>query len=152
MDIVSIVNQRQKETYDLHRRHVNPQFVRVLEVIGFNRNYRSAKGARLIDEKGREVLDFLAGFGVFNIGRNHPVVAQVLREMLDTNPASMVQMDAGVISGLLAEALAEAAPGDLDAVFDGVQSAVAEVGETREIVLVLKLSNACPREPQGESG
>jgi len=42
--------------------------------------------------------------------------------------------------------------GDLDAVFDGVQSAVAEVGETREIVLVLKLSNACPREPQGESG
>jgi len=130
MDISSIVDARRRETYDLHRKYVNPQFVRVLEVIGFNRNYCSAKGARLVDEKGREVLDFLAGFGVFNIGRNHPKVAQVLREMLDTDSASMVQMDAGTISGLLAEALAELAPGDLDAVFftnsgtEGVEGAL----------------------------
>ncbi|MFP3910634.1 MAG: aspartate aminotransferase family protein [Desulfobacteraceae bacterium] len=130
MDIVSMVNGRRGEAYDLHRRYLNPQFVRVLEVIGFNRNYSSAKGARLIDEKGREVLDFLAGFGVFNIGRNHPLVAQVVREMLDADPPSMIQMDAGAISGLLAEALAELTPGDLDAVFftnsgaEGVEGAL----------------------------
>jgi ornithine--oxo-acid transaminase len=117
MDIKSLVKNRLDETYDLHRRYVNPQFVRVLEVIGFNRNYTSAKGARLTDVQGREVLDFLSGFGVFNIGRNHPFVAQVLHEMIDCDPASMVQMDLGGISGLLAEALAEITPGDLDAVF-----------------------------------
>jgi len=125
-----MVNGRRGEAYDLHRRYLNPQFVRVLEVIGFNRNYSSAKGARLIDEKGQEVLDFLAGFGVFNIGRNHPLVAQVVREMLDADPPSMIQMDAGAISGLLAEALAELTPGDLDAVFftnsgaEGVEGAL----------------------------
>lgn len=125
-----MVNERRGETYELHRRYLNPQFVRVLEVIGFNRNYTSAKGARLIDEKGREVLDFLAGFGVFNIGRNHPLVARVVREMLDADPASMIQMDAGTISGLLAEALASLTPGDLDAVFftnsgaEGVEGAL----------------------------
>ncbi|MGM0426696.1 MAG: aspartate aminotransferase family protein [Thermodesulfobacteriota bacterium] len=130
MDMISMVNERRGETYELHRRYLNPQFVRVLEVIGFNRNYTSAKGARLIDEKGREVLDFLAGFGVFNIGRNHPLVARVVREMLDADPASMIQMDAGTISGLLAEALASLTPGDLDAVFftnsgaEGVEGAL----------------------------
>ena len=117
MDIVSLVKARLNETYDLHRRFINPQFVRVLEVIGFNRNYASAKGAVLTDAAGNEVLDFLAGFGVFNIGRNHPLVARVLHEMLDSNPANMVQMDVGGIAGLLAEALSSITPGDLDAVF-----------------------------------
>lgn len=130
MDIASIIKSRVKETYDLHRQYVNPQFVRVLEVIGFNRNYTSAKGARLTDENGREVLDFLAGFGVFSIGRNHPLVAQVLHDMMETGPPSMVQMDVGTVSGLLAEALARIAPGDLEAVFftnsgaEGVEGAL----------------------------
>ena len=130
MDIASIIKSRVKETYDLHRQYVNPQFVRVLEVIGFNRNYTSAKGARLTDENGREVLDFLAGFGVFSIGRNHPLVAQVLRDMMENRPPSMVQMDVGTVSGLLAEALARIAPGDLEAVFftnsgaEGVEGAL----------------------------
>lgn len=130
MDIASLIKRRASETYDLHRRYVNPQFVRVLEVIGFNRNYCTAQGARLIDEKGREVLDFLAGFGVFNIGRNHPVVARVLQDMLNCSGPSLVQMDVGIISGLLAEALAAIAPGDLEAVFftnsgaEGVEGAL----------------------------
>lgn len=117
MDILSLAQKRHHETYDLHRKYVNPQFVRVLEVIGFNRNYTTAKGARLIDADGREVLDFLAGFGVYNIGRNHPLVAGVLHQVLDADPASLVQMDLGVLSGLLAEALAKITPGDLEAVF-----------------------------------
>ena len=104
--------------------------MRVLEVIGFNRNYASARGTRLIDKNGREVLDFLAGFGVFSIGRNHSLVAQVLRDMMETGPPSMVQMDVGTVSGLLAEALARIAPGDLEAVFftnsgaEGVEGAL----------------------------
>jgi len=130
MDIVSLAKSRLADTYDLHRRYVNPQFVRVLEVIGFNRNYVSAKGARLTDEKGRQVLDFLAGFGVFNIGRNHPLVARVLQDMLNCSSPSLVQMDVGILSGLLAEALTQIAPGDLNAVFftnsgtEGVEGAL----------------------------
>ncbi len=130
MNISSLVKERLAETYALHRRYVNPQLVRVLEVIGYNRNYVRAGGARLLDEKGLEVLDFLSGFGVFNIGRNHPLVAQVLKDVIDMAPASMVQMDVGILAGLLAEALVNLAPGDLDAVFftnsgtEGVEGAL----------------------------
>lgn len=130
MDITSLIKNRLNETYTLHRRYVNPQLVRVVEVIGYNRNYTRAGGVRLTDEKGREVLDFLAGFGVFNIGRNHPLVAQVLKDVIDMDSASMVQMDLGILAGLLAEALAGLAPGNLEAVFftnsgtEGVEGAL----------------------------
>jgi ornithine--oxo-acid transaminase len=130
MDIVSLIKDRLSETYTLHRRYVNPQLVRVVEVIGYNRNYTRAEGSRIIDEQGREVLDFLAGFGVFNVGRNHPLIAQVLKDVIDMAPASMVQMDVGILAGLLAEALADLAPGDLEAVFftnsgtEGVEGAL----------------------------
>ena len=130
MDIASLIKSRLNETYALHRRYVNPQLVRVVEVIGYNRNYTGAGGTRLLDEQGREVLDFLAGFGVFNIGRNHPLVARVLKDVIDMGSASMVQMDLGLLAGLLAEALAKAAPEGLDAVFftnsgtEGVEGAI----------------------------
>ena len=130
MDIASLVKNRLHETYSLHRRYVNPQLVKVLEIIGYNRNYTKGHGSFLTDEQGREVLDFLAGFGVFNIGRNHPLVAQVLKDVIDLAPATMVQMDVGILAGLLAEALANLAPGDLDAVFftnsgtEGVEGAL----------------------------
>lgn len=116
-EIVKEYRNRMAEAYDLHRKYVNPQFVRVLEVIGYDRNYVSSEGAYLTDSNGVEVLDFLAGFGVYNIGRNHPYVADVLKEIMDEKTASIVQMDLGVMSGMLAEKLAELAPGDLEAVF-----------------------------------
>lgn len=116
-EIVKEYRNRMAEAYDLHRKYVNPQFVRVLEVIGYDRNYVSSEGAYLTDSNGVEVLDFLAGFGVYNIGRNHPYVADVLKEIMGEKTASIVQMDLGVMSGMLAEKLAELAPGDLEAVF-----------------------------------
>ncbi|WP_027720192.1 aspartate aminotransferase family protein [Maridesulfovibrio zosterae] len=128
--ILKQYKERITEAYKLHRKYVNPQFVRVLEVIGYDRNYVSAEGAYLTDSKGVKVLDFLSGFGVYNIGRNHPHVAQVLHEVIDAKTASLVQMDLGVLSGMLAEKLAELAPGDLDAVFftnsgtEGVEGAL----------------------------
>jgi ornithine--oxo-acid transaminase len=116
-EILDELKKRVPENYGLHRKYINPQFVRVLEVIGFNRNYVGAQGAYLTDENGRRVLDFLAGFGVYNIGRNHPHVAEVLKDVLDAKTASLVQMDVSPLCGMLAEKLASLAPGDLEAVF-----------------------------------
>lgn len=129
-EIIEDLKKRTSENYGLHRKYINPQFVRVLEVIGFNRNYVGAKGAYLTDEHGTEVLDFLAGFGVYNIGRNHPYVAKVLHDVLDSKTASLVQMDVSPLCGMLAEKLASIAPGNLEAVFftnsgtEGVEGAL----------------------------
>src|SRR5690242_2342654 len=62
-------------------------------------------------------LDFLSGYSVFNIGRNHPVVKKAIRDVLDLDLPNMVQMDCSLLSGLLAEAIVKRTPAHLDAVF-----------------------------------
>jgi len=116
-DIKRVVAERLGENYDLHEQYVNPTFVKVLRTIGFDRVYARAQGAYLWDKEGNRYLDMLSGFGVFSIGRNHPGVAQVVRDTLDLELPNMVQMDCSFLSGLLAEALVKHCPPHLNAVF-----------------------------------
>jgi ornithine--oxo-acid transaminase len=79
--------------------------VRVLKTIGFDRRYVRAQGQYLFDEAGARYLDLLAGFGVFAVGRNHPTIKRALLDILDVDMPNLVQMDASLLSGLLAERL-----------------------------------------------
>jgi len=65
---------RRGEKFSLHDRYLNPQMVRMLKTIGFDRHYTRAEGAYLYDQAGQRYLDLLSGFGVFAVGRNHPTV------------------------------------------------------------------------------
>ena len=116
-DLKSLVAARMGENYELHSQHLNPTLVQVQRTIGFDRVYVRAKGAYLYDAEGHAYLDFLSGYSVFNVGRNHPVVAQALRDALDLDLPNMVQMDCSLMSGLLGEALLKKTPAHLDAVF-----------------------------------
>jgi ornithine--oxo-acid transaminase len=102
--------------YDLHSRYMNPQMPRMLHTIGFDKVYERAEGAYLYDAEGNAYADFLAGFGVFAAGRNHPVIRKALHDALDTDFAAWTQFDCQPISGLLAQRLLAKAPG-LDRVF-----------------------------------
>src|SRR5207244_8377032 len=73
-DLKEIVAARLGENYQLHERHVNPTLVAAQRVIGFDKVYARAEGAYLYDMDNQPYLDFLSGYSVFNIGRNHPVV------------------------------------------------------------------------------
>ncbi|MDD5261359.1 MAG: aspartate aminotransferase family protein [Methylacidiphilales bacterium] len=117
LDIKELVTSRLGENYDLHDQHVNRTLVKVLRTIGFDKVYARAQGAYLYDMDGRDYLDFLSGYGVFNIGRNHPGVQKVIRDVLDMDLPNMVQMDCALLSGLLAEALTKRTGPGLDAVF-----------------------------------
>lgn len=116
-DIKSLIASRRGENYELHERHVNRTLVKVQRTIGFDKVYARAEGAYLYDAEDRAYLDFLSGYSVFNIGRNHPVVKQTIRDVLDLDLPNMVQMDCSLLSGLLAEKLLEKFPPHLDAVF-----------------------------------
>ena len=117
LDLKSLVATRLGENYTLHEQHLNPTLVRVQRIIGFDQVYARAQGAWLYDLDERAYLDFLSGYSVFNIGRNHPVVQQAIRDVLALDLPNMVQMDCSLLSGLLAEALLKRFPGHLDAVF-----------------------------------
>jgi ornithine--oxo-acid transaminase len=115
-DLTSLLDTRRGSGYELHAKYLNPQLPRVLHAIGFDKVYARAEGAYLYDREGNRYLDFLAGFGAAGIGRNHPVVRQALRDVLNTELADLVQLDCALLPGLLAERLLANAPG-LDRVY-----------------------------------
>ena len=116
-DLKNLVATRMGENYELHTRHLNPTLVEVLRITGFDKVYVRAEGAYLYDSAGHEYLDFLSGYGVFNMGRNHPTIKKAIRDTLDLDLPNMVQLDCSLLSGLLAEALLKKLPSHLEAVF-----------------------------------
>ena len=111
-DVRSLLAERGHEAFALHERYLNPQMPRVLRTIGFDRDYVRAEGAYLFDREGNRYLDFLAGFGVFALGRCHPAIEQALRDAIECALPNLVQMECQPLSGLLAEALVARMPAD----------------------------------------
>src|SRR6516164_9845206 len=116
-DLKEVVAARLGENYQLHERYVNRTLVAAQRVIGFDKVYARAEGAYLYDMDNHSFLDFLSGYSVFNIGRNHPVVKKAIRDVLDLDLPNMVQMDSSLLSGLLAEAITKRTPPLLDGFF-----------------------------------
>ena len=115
-DIGSILAEREPDRYALHTAHMNEQMVRVLQTIGYDVGFRAGQGQYLFDRKGDRYLDLLSGWGVFGIGRNHPVLRDALKAVLGSDLPNLIQMDVSVLSGVLAERLLKHTP-YLDKVF-----------------------------------
>ncbi len=110
LDIEQLLADRDVERYQLHARFLNEQMVRVLKTIGFDRAYQRGEGQYLYDRSGNKYLDLLSGFGMFALGRNHPVVRETLKKVLDSDLPNLVQMDVSALAGILAERLLRYAP------------------------------------------
>ncbi|NDD82196.1 MAG: aminotransferase class III-fold pyridoxal phosphate-dependent enzyme, partial [Verrucomicrobia bacterium] len=96
-DLKDTILTRLGENYDLHDKYVNRTLVKVQRTIGFDKVYARAEGAYLYDLDGKDYLDFLSGYSVFNIGRNHPTVQKAIRDVLELDLPNMVQMDCSVL-------------------------------------------------------
>ena len=117
-DLGKLLRERAGEGHRLQGQMLNPQLPKMLHAIGFDRTYTRAEGAYMYDSEGRDYLDFLSGFGVFALGRNHPVVRSALHQTLDAQLPDLIQFDSPLLAGLLAEKLLAYAP-HLDRVYFG---------------------------------
>jgi ornithine--oxo-acid transaminase len=110
--------------------HVNPQWVRLLDLLEMNVRYERCVGSELFTDDGRRILDFLSGYCVHNTGHNHPVVIDALREELESCGPAMIQTHVAELAGQLAEELCHRAGGKLAKVFfgssgsEGVEAAI----------------------------
>ena len=99
-ELSSLIEARQGENFRLHSEYLNPQLVKVLKTLGFDRFYVRGEGSYLYDRSGERYLDFLSGFGVFALGRSHPVVKKALHDALEMDLPNLVQLDAALLPGL----------------------------------------------------
>lgn len=112
----ALLSQRAGEGMQLYGRYSNPRFVQILKILGFDREWSRAEGAYLYDRNGTRFLDWLGGFGMYNVGRNNPTVRKALEELLELRTPSLPQLGLSDLPGLLAEALVGVAPASTDRV------------------------------------
>jgi ornithine--oxo-acid transaminase len=113
-----------------YQSHVNPQWVRLLDLLEMNSRYVECRGEKLLTDDGRTILDFLSGYCVYNVGHNHPAIVDALHEELDRNGPSMLQSHVAETAGELAEVLCRKAGGRLNKAYfcssgsEGVETAI----------------------------
>jgi ornithine--oxo-acid transaminase len=114
----------------LYERYVNPQWVRLLDVLQMNVEYVHCTGVELHLADGRVVLDFNSGYCVHNVGHNHPRVIAALKNELDKAGPAMLQNHVAELAGKLAERLCALAGGRLSKAFfassgsEGIEAAI----------------------------
>jgi len=114
----------------LYERYVNPQWVRLLDVLQMNVKYARCSGVELHTSDGRRVLDFNSGYCVHNVGHNHPRVVAALKDELDKAGPAMLQSHVPDLAGRLAARLCDLAGGRLRKAFfassgsEGIEAAI----------------------------
>jgi ornithine--oxo-acid transaminase len=114
----------------LYAEHVNPQWVRLLDLLQMNVAYQRCSGCELFTTDGRRILDFLSGYSVHNAGHNHPAIVAALKEELDRSGPAMLQSHVPELAGELAARLVERAGGRMHRVFftssgsEGIEAAI----------------------------
>jgi ornithine--oxo-acid transaminase len=109
---------------------VNPQWQRLLSVLGMDVRYTRCAGAELFTSDGRRIVDFLSGYCVHNAGHNHPEIIDAIKHELDRSGPAMLQSYVPELAGELAARLCERAGGRLKKVFfcssgsEGVEAAI----------------------------
>ena len=97
--------------------HVNPQWVRLLDLLQMNVSYARCQGAELHTVDGDCILDFLSGYCVHNVGHNHPAIIAALQHELERSGPAMLQSHVPELAGELAARLCHLAGGQLSKVF-----------------------------------
>jgi ornithine--oxo-acid transaminase len=129
LNAAALYARHDAERYELHGRHLNEQFVRMLRTIGYDVGFCRGVGQYLYDRSGTQYLDLLSGFGVFAIGRNHPALRDALKSVIEADLPNLVQFDVSPLAGILARQLLEFVP-YLDKVFfanSGTEAAEAAI-------------------------
>ena len=103
----------QKTKADAYAAHINPQWVRLLDLLEMNVQYKRCEGTELFTSDGRRILDFLSGFCVYNAGHNHPSIIAALKNELDKNGPVMMQSHVPELAGMAAQRLCALSGGQL---------------------------------------
>jgi ornithine--oxo-acid transaminase len=108
-----LLERHSADAYELHARTMNPQYVRMLRTIGFDRRWARASGAHLYDADGSRYLDWLGGFGMYNVGRNNPRVAAALVQAVELDTPGKLALGVNPLASALADELLRRAPASL---------------------------------------
>ncbi|WP_409300665.1 putrescine aminotransferase [Peribacillus sp. SCS-155] len=105
-----------KETVDGFRDHVNPGFLDYRKTVTKGGQFAAVEwsdnGACFKDVNGKEYIDCLGGFGIYNVGHRHPKVVKAVTDQLKRQALHSQDL-LDPLRAMLAKILADITPGDL---------------------------------------
>lgn len=128
--VPSVIEPASSSSVEDFSDHVNPQWVRLLDLLQMNTQYVRCEGVELTTQHGETILDFLSGYCVHNAGHNHPWILDQLQEELQRRGPVMLQSHVPNLAGVLGKRLCTLAGGKLNKAFfgcsgsEGVESAI----------------------------
>jgi putrescine aminotransferase len=110
-----------RETVESFRDHINPGFLEYRKATGVEGagavvEWSDAGPNSYRDVAGREYIDCLGGFGIFNVGHRHPKVVKAVMDQLRRQPLHSQDL-LDPLRAMLAKALAMLAPPGLEFAF-----------------------------------
>ncbi|WML52374.1 putrescine aminotransferase [Neobacillus sp. PS3-12] len=109
-----------KETVDGFRENVNPGFLSYRKTVTKDGQFAAVEwsdsGTCFKDVNGKEYIDCLGGFGIYNVGHRHPKVVKAVTDQLK-HQALHSQDLLDPLRAMLAKILADITPGDLKYAF-----------------------------------
>jgi putrescine aminotransferase len=109
-----------KETVDGFREYVNPGFLAYRKTVTKDGQFAAVEwsdnGACFKDVNGKEYIDCLGGFGIYNVGHRNPKVVKAVTDQLK-HQALHSQDLLDPLRAMLAKILADITPGDLKYAF-----------------------------------
>ncbi|MGQ9556973.1 MAG: putrescine aminotransferase [Desulfurispora sp.] len=107
-----------QSTVEAFRDHVNPGFLEYRKSV--STDYTSVEwcdsGSTFTDVYGKEYIDCLGGFGIYNVGHRHPKVIEAVINQLQRQALHSQEL-LDPLRGFLAKLLAQITPGDLQYAF-----------------------------------
>ncbi|MCB0352658.1 MAG: aspartate aminotransferase family protein [Bdellovibrionales bacterium] len=113
-----------------YSKHVNPKWTKLLSIIGIKRQFTRCEGMNLHSSDGHTYRDFLSGYGVYNVGHNHPALIRSLIEELEHRGPTMLQSHIPELAATLARKLTSLSGTHLTRTFftstgsEGVESSI----------------------------
>ncbi|WP_026678463.1 putrescine aminotransferase [Fictibacillus gelatini] len=109
-----------KETVDGFREHVNPGFLEYRKTVTEGGQFAAVEwsdsGAGFKDVNGKEYIDCLGGFGIYNVGHRNPKVVKAVTDQLKRQALHSQDL-LDPLRAMLAKILGEITPGDLKYAF-----------------------------------
>jgi putrescine aminotransferase len=122
-DLVNFIRENQmpfpttdQELINSYGYHINSAYPYFLKKLGLDRVAVKAEGAVITDSEGKEYIDCLGGYGICNLGHNHPELIQSITDQLNEKQLNTKPLITE-IPVKLAKLLSEIAPGDLTCSF-----------------------------------
>lgn len=109
-----------KETVDGFREHVNPGFLAYRKTVTMDGQFAAVEwsdnGSCFKDVNGKEYIDCLGGFGIYNVGHRNPKVVKAVTDQLKRQALHSQDL-LDPLRAMLAKILANITPGDLKYAF-----------------------------------